>query len=124
MPGGKKCLLVLSGERNRTRIVRSLEESEFRALFFHTMEGLLGQLHAHGAAAVLADRDQERVDVLELILNVRDISRHVPVLILGPAAKDPLERHIAAEPGVIRLSHPPPHEDALKRELLERLRAL
>ena len=35
------------------------------------------------AAAVLVDRDQKIVDELELVLNVRDLDKEIPILLVG-----------------------------------------
>ena len=47
------------------------------------MQDALSKLRHEGLAAVLVDRKHVNIDVLEFILNVRDIDDHVPVFVVG-----------------------------------------
>jgi hypothetical protein len=46
---------------------------------------VLGALRHELTALLLVDAEHSEVDVLELLLNVRDIDRAVPILVIGDA---------------------------------------
>ena len=78
--------------RTSVLILGSNSNKELEDLFFdlglnwilrETMSAALSALRRESFATVVVDRDRVEVDVLEFILNVRDIDRRTPVIILG-----------------------------------------
>jgi hypothetical protein len=59
-----------------------------------SMPGALERLRRGRLAAVLIDRGFTRVDPLEFILNVRDIEAAVPVVVIGSANDEFVDRQI------------------------------
>lgn len=75
-------LLVLGSVTDRT-LVDALFDLGFAPLVRDSMSSALSKLRSERFAAVLVDGDAIDVDVLEFVLNVRDINEHVPVVVVG-----------------------------------------
>ena len=75
-------LLVLGSVTDRT-LVDALSDLGFAPLVRDSMWSALSKLRSERFAAVLVDGDAADTDVLEFVLNVRDIDEHVPVVVVG-----------------------------------------
>jgi len=75
-------LLVLGSMTDRT-LVDALFDLGFAPIVRDSMRSALNKLRSERFAAVLVDGDSTDVDVLEFVLNVRDIDEHVPVVVVG-----------------------------------------
>lgn len=75
-------VLVLGCERHKA-FSRMLREIKLVPTFVRSLEGLLHALRHMQAAAILVDRTQRIVDELELVLNVRDLDKEIPILLVG-----------------------------------------
>jgi hypothetical protein len=60
------------------------------------MRHSLEKLRHQKFGAVLVDRKFTRADVLEFILNVRDVNKEVPVLVIGPGPEK-IDKEIAKQ---------------------------
>jgi len=91
-------LLVLGSVTDRT-LVDALFDLGFSPLVRDSMSSALSKLRSERFAAVLVDGDAIDVDVLEFVLNVRDINEHVPVVVVGrsldESGEEVLRDHLA-----------------------------
>lgn len=75
-------VLVLGSARS-SRLSRQLAELGLRPLTQFTMRDALDRLRHGRFTAVLVDREHASADVLEFVLNVRDLDPHTPIVIVG-----------------------------------------
>ncbi len=90
-------LLVLGSVTDRT-FVDALFDLGFSPLVRDSMPSALSKLRSERFAAVLVDGDAADTDVLEFVLNVRDIDEHVPVVVVGlsdESGEEVLRDHLA-----------------------------
>ncbi len=83
MPVMQSNAILVLGDENDTDLRESLFSIGLIPLYRENMQDLLGKLRQGAYDAVVVDQDQERADVLELLLNVRDLNETIPVIILG-----------------------------------------
>jgi hypothetical protein len=62
------------------------------------MNGVLHALHHMQATAILVDRDQKEVDELELVLNVRDMDAHIPIILIGSTTDEHMDLILSNQP--------------------------
>jgi DNA-binding NtrC family response regulator len=77
-----QAVLVLGNHGNR-KLIEVLSDSGFVPEVWGSVQHSLGKLKRQKFGAVLVDRKFTRADVLEFILNVRDMDADVPVLVIG-----------------------------------------
>jgi CheY-like chemotaxis protein len=87
-----------------------------------TMQSALDKLRHERFELVLIDRQSARVDVLELVLNVRDLDRNIPIVVVGRSHDPAEERSLRSQKHVFVIEQPGDRE-ALVRTV-ERLGGL
>ena len=91
----------------------------FESLVRETMQGAIAKLRREGFAAIVVDRDHADVDVLEFVLNVRDMDQETPVIVVGSSPDDESHQALMSQPRTLllgKLENPD--------ELLEELKKL
>jgi DNA-binding NtrC family response regulator len=79
---GNHPVLVLGHDRGKA-FSRTLADTSFSPKFLNSMEALLHALSHTRAKAILVDREQNKADELEFVLNVRDMDGGIPILLIG-----------------------------------------
>ncbi|MBN2269550.1 MAG: hypothetical protein JXN61_02990 [Sedimentisphaerales bacterium] len=88
-------VLVLGNHAHR-ELEEALSRCGFTPQVWGSMRHSLEKLRRHQFNVVLVDRNFTQADVLEFILNVRDIDQQVPVIVLG-SGPDKIDRKIAKQ---------------------------
>lgn len=83
------------------------------------MEEALHAILSLKFAALFIDKDYAKVDALEFILNVRDVDRHTPIVVVGYPEEKHYELVLSGQKNVIRLDGFPDENTVrkLKRNL-------
>ena len=118
-------LLVLGSMTDRT-LVDALFDLGFAPIVRDSMSSALNKLRSERFAAVLVDGDSTDVDVLEFVLNVRDINEHVPVVVVGRSLDESGEevlRDYLAQLGTVVLDGSPDQVIAGLEQVLNAERA-
>ena len=89
-----KDVLVLGTHANRD-LVQSLSSVGFVPQVWGSMRHTLEKLVHNRFAAVIVDRKFTNADVLEFILNVRDINQEIPVVVIGSGNDERIDRKIS-----------------------------
>ena len=87
-------VLVLGNIANR-ELVEVLSGLGFASQVWGSMQHSLEKLRHQKFTAILVDQKFTHADVLEFILNVRDIDKKVPVVVIGNGADEKITRKIA-----------------------------
>ncbi len=90
-----QAVLVLGNHAN-TELAEILSRFGFVPQVWGSMRHSLDKLRHQQFGAVLVDRKFTRADVLEFVLNVRDIDKKVPVLVIGSGPEE-IDREIARQ---------------------------
>jgi DNA-binding NtrC family response regulator len=85
---GPQGVLVLSSQVETT-LVDALVSIGFSPLVRGSIQSALDRIRREKFAAIVVDQKRVKVDVLEFILNVRDIDAEIPVLVVGPSQGEP-----------------------------------
>ena len=88
-------VLVLGNHANR-ELVEVLSRFGFVPQVWGSVQHSLEKLRHQKFAAILVDRNFTHADVLEFVLNVRDIDKKVPVVVIGPGPEK-IDRKIAKQ---------------------------
>lgn len=91
-----QAVLVL-GNHARRDLVEVLSGLGFASQVRGSMQHSLDKLRHEKFAAVLVDLEFTRADVLEFILNVRDIDKEVPVVVIGTVKDERIDRMIVKQ---------------------------
>lgn len=91
-------VLVLGSERSGM-VIEALFRAGYTPLLRNGVERLLERLQRGRFAAVLVDRGAVQVDVLELMLNVRDINADIPVVVVGEGSENVSDEAFLSLPG-------------------------
>jgi len=75
-------VLILGTDHNRD-LMEVLFDFGFAPLVRKTIRETLDKLRHERFAAVIVDRNHAAVDVLEFVLNVRDLDEQTPVVVIG-----------------------------------------
>jgi FixJ family two-component response regulator len=86
-------VLVLGNHANRD-LVDVLSNIGLSPQLWGSMQHLLDRVRHEKFAAIFIDRKFTRADVLEFILNVRDINQEIPVVVIGPVKDERAEKKI------------------------------
>jgi hypothetical protein len=81
-------VLVVSSQVE-TNLVDALVSIGFSPLVRESIQSALDGLRHEKFAAIVVNQKRAKVDVLEFILNVRDIDTEIPVLVVGPLHDEP-----------------------------------
>ena len=115
-----QAVLVLGNHANRD-LVEVLSSIGFEPQVRGSMQHCLDKLRHEKFAAILIDRKFTRADVLEFILNARDIDEKVPVVVIGYGTDEKYDRKIAKQDRTIILSEVE-SEDKLAEKLAQVLK--
>ena len=88
----KPALVLILGRAGKGNLGKLVFELGLSAVVRERMQDALDRLRRGGFAAILVDQDHVEVDVLEFVLNVRDIDKHVPVFVVGRSQDDNAEK--------------------------------
>lgn len=89
-----KDILVL-GNHSQRDLMQSLSRIGFAPQVWGSMRHTLDKLLHQRFAAVIVDRKFTNADVLEFILNVRDINQKIPVIVIGSGNDERIDRKIS-----------------------------
>ena len=89
-----QAVLVLGNHANRD-LVKTLSRIGFAPQVWGSMRHSLEKLVQQRFAAVIVDRKFTSADVLEFILNVRDINKQIPVVIIGSGSDKRIDKKIS-----------------------------
>lgn len=89
-----KDILVLGNHAQRD-LMQSLSRIGFVPQVWGSMRHTLDKLLHQRFAAVIVDRKFTNADVLEFILNVRDINQEIPVVVIGSGNDERIDRKIS-----------------------------
>ncbi|NQT19869.1 MAG: hypothetical protein HQ592_09195 [Planctomycetes bacterium] len=78
-------VLVLGTDDNK-ELIELIFNAGLAPVVRKTMRGVLAKLPTERFTAILVDRDHSNDDLLEFVLNVRDIDIEIPVFIVGEPA--------------------------------------
>jgi FixJ family two-component response regulator len=93
-----QAVLVLGNHANRD-LVKTLSRVGFAPQVWGSMRHSLEKLVHQRFTAVIVDRKFTSADILEFVLNVRDINQQIPVVIIGSGSDKRIDKKI------IRLGH-------------------
>lgn len=88
-----QAVLVLGNHANRD-LVKVFSHIGFVPQVWGSMRHSLDKLLHQRFAAVIVDRKFTHADVLEFILNVRDINQQIPVIVIGSGSDERIDRKI------------------------------
>lgn len=91
-----QAVLVLGNHANKD-LVDVLSSIGFTPQVWGSMQHSLDKLRHEKFAAILVDLKFTHADVLEFILNVRDIDKKVPVVVIGPVEDERIDRKIVKQ---------------------------
>ena len=97
-----QAVLVLGNHANRD-LVEVLSGLGFASQVWGSVQHSLDKLRHEKFAAILVDRKFTHADVLEFILNVRDIDKSISVVVIGPAKDERIDRTILKQDHTIIL---------------------
>jgi len=89
-------VLVLGNHAHRD-LVEVLSGLGFASQVWGSMQHCLDKLRHQKFAAILVDHRFTQADVLEFILNVRDIDKKVPVVVIGTVDDERIDRKIVKQ---------------------------
>jgi FixJ family two-component response regulator len=98
-----QAVLILGNHANR-KLVQAISSTGFIPQVWGSMRHSLDKLRHQRFAAVIVDRMFTHADVLEFILNVRDIKQEIPVVVIGPGSDERIDRKIMRQNHTIILN--------------------
>jgi len=78
-------IVLLLSKRKLTSLISALAKASFQVVLCGGIADVLRALRHEREALLLVDAEHSDVDVLEVLLNVRDIDQTVPILVIGDA---------------------------------------
>jgi len=115
-----QAVLVLGNHANRD-LVQTLSSVGFVPQVWGSMRHSLQKLVHQRFAAVIVDRKFTNADVLEFILNVRDINEEIPVIVIGPGNDERIDKKISRLGRTIMLNGSE-RDDTLGEKLIHSLK--
>jgi len=98
-----QAVLILGNHVNRD-LVQAVASTGFVPQVWGSMRHSLDKLVRERFAAVVIDRKFTHADVLEFILNVRDIDKTIPVVVVGPGQDERIEKKIVNQDHTVVLA--------------------
>lgn len=93
----KRPVLVLGNDRSAT-FSRTLRDAHLSPTFLKSLDAVVHALRHSQVTAILVDRNQRRVDELELVLNVRDMNGEIPIILIGRSPDKRADPILSAQP--------------------------
>jgi DNA-binding NtrC family response regulator len=81
----KPTAVLVLGTRESKGLIEVLFDVGFTPIVRQRMQAVLEKLRPGLFAAIIVDRNHVDVDVLEFVLNVRDIDEQTPIVVIGQA---------------------------------------
>ena len=100
-----QAVLILGNHANRD-LVQTLSRFGFAPQVWGSMRHSLDKLVHQKFTAVIVDRKFTHADVLEFILNVRDIKQEIPVIVIGSGQNEELDKKIMKQNHTVILNGP------------------
>lgn len=91
-----KAVLILGNHANRN-LIKTVSKTGFVPQVWGSMRHSLDKLQHQRFAGIIIDRKLTHADVLEFILNVRDVDKHIPVVVIGRGKDERTDRKIAKQ---------------------------
>jgi DNA-binding NtrC family response regulator len=110
-------VLVIAASEQRP-CVQALDDMGFIPLVRREMQEALEKLRHEPIAAVCIDGGWEGIDVLECVLNIRDVDGETPVLIINGKSADQFTGLLAQQPNTYLVQEDVGLEDELDRLLV------
>lgn len=107
-------IVLVLGEEERSELMEMLFELGYLPLMRKDILNALDKIRHEKCAAVFLDQSHEDVDVLEFILNVRDIDSRIPVIVVGQLEDESHRRIIFRQEHLFLLNGTPAN---LKRDI-------
>ena len=84
--------ILIIGSRESRSLVKKLRDCGFASQIESTIQAALRSLQLQRFVAIVVDYPHAQVDIVELVLNVRDVNADIPIMILGsrPQSEDQL----------------------------------
>jgi DNA-binding NtrC family response regulator len=89
-------VLLLSSNRKKG-LLDVLQNIGLEPLLRENIQGILEKLRHENYAAIVVDSRNANIDVLELVLNVRDIDGQIPVVVLGKLNDQAVRRTLESQ---------------------------
>jgi DNA-binding NtrC family response regulator len=86
--------VLILGDHARVDLVAVLSRAGFAPQVRGSVQHCLDKLRQEKFAVILVDREFTRADVLEFILNVRDIDQNTPIVVIGPGRDEKIDKTI------------------------------
>ena len=97
--------LLVFGTNEQSELMETLFQLGFLPLIRGRMFNALRLIRHERFSAVLIDRNHlEKGDVLEFILNVRDLERQIPIIVVGKSAQPNEDQALATQQNTFLLS--------------------
>ena len=80
--------ILILGDHNHHGLETTLATLGFSTMLWSSALHSLEKLKTYPVRAVVIDRDVAHADVLEFILNVRDINAHIPIVVVAHHKQD------------------------------------
>lgn len=112
-------MVLVLGRYADWRLMDAFYNLGLSVLVRETIEAALDRLRHERCAAVVVDRKYTDADILEFVLNVRDVDNDIPVIVIGPLREQAVRKTLDRQDSTITIDEV---EDA--GALTERLRAV
>lgn len=82
------------------KLIEILQKRGVMPLVSSTINDAVHSIANKDISAVFVDRRQTDIDVLELILNLRDVDRYTPIMVVDDPFDKHYEKEMVSQPGV------------------------
>ena len=96
--------VLILGRQDHHELLHALADMGYAPRVRGSILLCMEKLRSESTAAIVVERDFTHADVLEFVLNVNDLDKRVPVIVLGQPAADRLEQKIAAQKQAVLLN--------------------
>ncbi len=93
--------ILILGDHNHHGLEGALADLGFTPVVWSSALHSLDKLRSQPIHAVVIDRDVAHADVLEFILNVRDINAHIPIVVVAHRKQDQTDEAMRQQSQVI-----------------------
>lgn len=76
------------GNNSHSRLIEGLFEQGLTPILRRTMLPALEKIRHENFIAIFIDCNAVEIDILEFVLNVRDINSHIPIFVIGKPANE------------------------------------
>jgi len=90
----KTANVLLIGTEVNSDLLEALFERGFAPIVRRRIQPSLHELRHDRFGAIFIDRNNAEDDMLELILNIRDVDQQIPIVVVGKSAIKERDRHL------------------------------